>query len=120
MSRLSVRSLLGLWLPVVLYALVIFAASSFPSPEFPIQFWSFDKILHLAEYALLGILLARAIKGTQPVIDLRKLYLLVAAIALLYGVSDEFHQAFVPGRTVSVWDALTDGVGGFLGGLLIR
>lgn len=111
---------LGLWLPVVLFALVIFIASVFPAPEFPISFWNFDKLLHLAEYALLGILLGRAIKGTWPGIDLWKLYWLVAAIALIYGISDEFHQAFVPGRTVSIWDALSDGIGGFLGGFLIR
>ncbi|MDP3014799.1 MAG: VanZ family protein [Candidatus Subteraquimicrobiales bacterium] len=103
-----------------LYALVIFAASSFPQPEIPITFWNFDKVLHLAEYALFGMLLARAIKGTKPKMDLKRLYFLTTVIVLLYGFSDEFHQAFVPGRTVSVWDALTDGLGGFLGALFIR
>ena len=120
MPKSSTGNLIGLWLPVVLFALVIFTASASPAPEFPIPFWNFDKLLHLAEYALFGILLGRAIKGTRPDINLWKLYWLVAAIALIYGISDEFHQAFVPGRTVSVWDALSDGIGGFLGGLFIR
>lgn len=120
MPKSSTGNLIGLWLPVILFALVIFTASAFPAPEFPISFWNFDKLLHLAEYALFGILLGRAIKGTQLDINLWKLYWLVAAIALIYGISDEFHQAFVPGRTVSAWDALSDGIGGFLGGLFIR
>jgi len=81
---------------------------------------NFDKVLHLAEYGLFGILLARAMKGANPDIKLQRLYFLVAAIALLYGFSDEFHQSFVPGRTCSIWDALTDGIGGFLGALFIR
>lgn len=120
MARLSSVVSFGLWLPVILYAAVIFTASSFPQPEMPISFWNFDKILHLAEYGLFGILLARAIRGTSPNIKLKKLYLLAAMIALFYGISDEFHQAFVPGRNVSGWDVLTDGIGGFLGALFIR
>jgi VanZ family protein len=120
MPKLSAERLIGLWLPVVLYAILIFVSSAFPFPEVPVHFWNYDKVLHLGGFGLFGILLARAIKGTRPDINLRKLYLLVAMISLLYGASDEFHQCFTPGRTVSVWDALSDGVGGFLGGLLVR
>jgi len=120
MAKLKTGVWLGLWLPVFLYALVIFSGSSFPQPEMPITFWNFDKVLHLIEYGLFGILLARAIKGTKPEINLKRMYFLAAIVALLYGFSDEFHQAFVPGRTVSIWDALTDGAGGLLGALLIR
>jgi len=37
--------------------------------------------------------------------------------AALYGVTDEFHQAFTPGRSPDVFDVLADLVGGLLGGL---
>ena len=120
MSKIRPAVLWALWLPVALYALVIFMASAFPQPEMPITFWSFDKILHLAEYGLFGILLSRAIKGTAPGINLKRLCLLVTIIALGYGVTDEFHQLLVPGRMFSGWDMLSDGFGGFLGALLIR
>ena len=120
MNKTRKAILWGLWLPVGLYAAVIFILSSFSQPEMPIKFWNFDKILHLAEYGLFGILLARAIKGTAPAIRLNRLYLWVAVIAFTYGVTDEFHQLFVPGRVISGWDMLSDGIGGFLGALLIR
>ena len=32
-------------------------------------------------------------------------------IGTLYGVSDEFHQSFVPGRTASIWDLAADSIG---------
>ncbi|MDP3143714.1 MAG: VanZ family protein [Candidatus Omnitrophota bacterium] len=120
MVKLTSGIFVGLWLPVILYALVIFTASSFPQPEMPVSFWNFDKILHLAEYGLFGILLARAIKGTSPEIKMKRLYFLALLVAFAYGISDEFHQSFVPGRTVSIWDALIDGAGGFLGALFLR
>jgi VanZ family protein len=39
-------------------------------------------------------------------------------LALGFGVSDEFHQAFVPGRSVEILDGVADLVGGFLGAVL--
>ena len=35
--------------------------------------------------------------------------------SLLYGISDEYHQSFVPGREAGVADAIADTIGGFLG-----
>jgi len=42
-------------------------------------------------------------------------YWLPILIAVLYGVSDEFHQSFVPARDASVMDLVSDTVGAFLG-----
>jgi VanZ family protein len=39
----------------------------------------------------------------------------VALAVMLYGVSDEFHQYFVPGRSVEALDVLADALGGLLG-----
>lgn len=38
--------------------------------------------------------------------------------SFLYGLSDEWHQSFVPGRQVELGDLLADGIGGFLGGMI--
>lgn len=40
--------------------------------------------------------------------------ILITALTMLYGISDEYHQSFVPGRDVGALDVLADGVGGFL------
>lgn len=45
----------------------------------------------------------------------KKTLLFAVLIASLYGVSDEFHQFFVPGRVASVFDVFADVVGSILG-----
>jgi VanZ family protein len=103
---------LSLWLPVVLWAGLIFTLSSIPDLGTGLGAWDtvLRKIAHPAEFAVLGFLLARALGH-----DLAA-FLLGAA----YAVTDEVHQAFVPGRLGSVWDVLLDSVGVALGVLLLR
>lgn len=94
------------WGPAVLWAAVIFLLSSRPSPpETGMDFPGGDKVLHFGGYALLGALLSHggARRGVSP-------WLLVLAGAL-YGISDEFHQSFVPGRDVDVFDWAADCLG---------
>ncbi len=62
---------------------------------------------HLAEYGVLTFLLVLASAKTTAV-DWRWLLVAVTLLAALYGLSDEFHQSFVPGRTASVLDWATD------------
>jgi VanZ family protein len=71
-------------------------------------FW--DKLLHTVGYAGLGVLALRAFHGgfERP----RPAPTIYAAVAVvLWGISDEFHQSFVPGRNASAWDVLADAVG---------
>ena len=69
----------------------------------------------MGEYSILGFLAVRAIYS----LDLRSsngfLFALSVIFSVFYGFSDEIHQSFVPGRTVSIGDLMADGVGGFLG-----
>ena len=109
------------WLPVIIWAGGIFILSSFS--EFPSEIQpivSFDKFWHTLVYAGLGFLLVRAFdKGAKD--KFKNNFRLIALIcAILYGVSDEFHQHFVPERTMSVFDLIFDGVGAFLGQLVYR
>ena len=98
---------LSAWLPVVVWAALIFGLSSIPDLGTGLGGWdlALRKIAHAAEYAVLGALLFRAL-GRE---------LTALAIGIAYAVTDEVHQAFVPGRQGAVLDVLVDAVGVLVG-----
>jgi VanZ family protein len=68
------------------------------------------KTLHISEYTVLTLLLLRAAAfGTYPM-PLKRLFG-AGIVSLLYSMSDELHQHFVPGRTSSPEDVLIDSCG---------
>lgn len=86
------------------------------------SFEGMDKILHLLEYAILGVLFSRAWLLSWPNIFRTTTGVLVVTglFALLVGMSDEWHQVMVIGRTPSTWDALADILGCLLGAYLYK
>jgi VanZ family protein len=104
---------LHLWLPPLLYMLLIFhfSSESNPVPELTAHVW--DKLLHTAEYGGLGFLMYRAILGE----GMGGIRAVLAAVVLssVYGATDEWHQAFVPLRIPDVLDWLADTVGSTIG-----
>ncbi len=102
----------SLWAPVVFWALVIFALSSVPALSTGLGVW--DTILrkgaHMTEYALLAVLLFRALGRELPAF----------LIGLAYAASDEIHQHFVRGRHASPLDVAIDAAGLLLGLLALR
>jgi VanZ family protein len=69
---------------------------------------------HLAEYAVFGALLVFALWRGVPA-DAGRVAWTAMAIAALFAISDEFHQAFVPLRTPDVRDWVTDVLGASVG-----
>ena len=103
------------WGPVLVYAVAIFIQSAFPQVVPVKDGW--DKVLHFFGFALLGFLAARAVFLSGNIG--RAAGVVVAALlAAVWGVMDEFHQSFVPGRTASVGDALADTLGAIVGAVL--
>ncbi len=94
--------------PLIIWCTLIFLGSSLPSARVSenglVDFLA-HKIIHLIEYAVLGILARRAFGS----------WLKALAFCVLYGVSDEFHQLFVPGRQGKVRDVVVDALGSTLG-----
>ena len=102
------------WTLVAAYCGAIFYLSSManPLPELTAHVW--DKLLHLTEYSALGFLLALALGvWDSPT----KVWPVGIAILLgcLYGISDETHQSFVPGRDAEVGDVVADALGSAVG-----
>jgi VanZ family protein len=110
--------LVGLyWVPLVVYATVIYYLSSLSHPEVfaPSVFEVVsDKLLHAMEYGVLGILCYRAFRyATRPSLA-RYAVLLAIAVSAFYGLTDELHQGLVPGREADVGDLLADVAGASL------
>ena len=95
---------------------LIFYFSSQSKPQIPNVDWHlFDKLYHVLEYTVLGILVAHAFVNASFNIFRRAPWVFSFLFVILYGASDEWHQSFVPGRVVSVLDWTADCLGGFLG-----
>ena len=101
---------LTVWLPVLVWAAVIFAFSSIPSLSSGLGVWDtvLRKCAHVTEYAVLGALLYRAFEREVPAL----------AAGVAYAASDELHQHFVRGRHASPVDVGIDAVGVALGMIL--
>lgn len=107
------------WLPVVALCLAIFVQSCYPSIELKIGFQYKDKVLHMAVYGLLAILVFRAghvTWGNRK--SVTQLLIISVVFATLYGVSDELHQFFVPTRQFDVADGVANFVGSVLGSVV--
>ena len=106
-----VRRTLSLWLPVLLWACLIFGLSSIPNLSTGLGVW--DEILrkcaHATEYAILGVLLLRAVESELPAF----------VLGVAYAASDEVHQHFVRGRHGAVYDVAIDGAGAAVGLLAV-
>jgi VanZ family protein len=100
------------WIPVVLWAAVIFTFSSIPNLSSGLGTWDLvlRKLAHTTEYAILGALLLRAIGRDLPAF----------AAGVAYAATDEFHQHFVRGRHASPVDVAIDAVGVLIGILALH
>jgi len=105
--------LLSSWAPVILWAGLIYHLSSIPHLTTGWGIWDLilRKIAHVAEYAILMVLLLRAFWRTWPMGRRGAVLAWCFGLAVFYAATDEFHQSFVPGRGPSVIDVLIDAFG---------
>lgn len=112
-------SVVGRWLPVVVWTALILVGTSISPRALPRGPENSDKIAHLLMYAVLAMLLARALAevgrgreltGRQAALLLVKTFIICA----VFGALDEWHQQFVQ-RTTSLADWIADVVGAAAG-----
>jgi VanZ family protein len=77
-----------------------------------------DKHVHVLEYALLGLLIVRALAGGLGARVTARTAILGVILTTLYGASDEVHQMFVAGRSAEVYDLYADVAGGAIGAVV--
>ena len=111
MASMPIRVVLLRWVPSLVIMGFIFILSSLPSDKIP-YYGGFDYVLkkggHALGYGLLGLSYYYALPRS-----LSRLYRCVLALimAVLFALSDEYHQSFVQGRNSSISDVAIDTVG---------
>jgi VanZ family protein len=115
------QKLIKYYLPVFVWAGVIFTFSTLPTGPGQKIIWTdfiIKKTAHLTEYAIFAILIYRAIINTSLRAKNISGYTAIF-LSMLYGATDEFHQSFTPGRTPKLYDIGFDTIGATLGILII-
>jgi VanZ family protein len=109
------RATVTVRLPLLLWAAIMLAVSSTPGTHLPkIRLFSWDKLAHFGEYAVLAFLAARYFLAvrTLPIAVAAR----VAGVSvLLFAVADELHQVLIPNRTCSWQDLVADTMGTAVG-----
>jgi VanZ family protein len=103
------------WLLVILWAILIFYLSSRPADILPEMSDLLSYFVHFCAYWILAVLLVGALN--MPWRKSWVMAIVAMVLASLYGITDEFHQTFVAGRSGDVVAWLVDTAGGTLGAL---
>jgi VanZ family protein len=108
------------WLPVIIWALIIFKLSSGIVPQVSNLYWpnfAFMKTAHVVFFGVLAALLYRALRSEG--ISRKKAAIWSVVITMLYGASDELHQFFTQGREAKLRDIGFDTIGGAVAVLIV-
>lgn len=102
-------------LPPILFAAAIIGVSSIPDLRTPeVQVIAFDKLAHLAEYAIFAFLVYRSLVHLRGRVRVERAVWYAALVVSLFAVFDETYQRFIPGRYSSGIDIAADLAGAFL------
>jgi len=108
------------WFPVVFWSLIIFSFSSLTTPSTSTIYWQdfiVKKTAHMIEYGIFALLLYRALRAYE--MNKTKAVILSILFAGIYGLTDEFHQSFTPGRESRIRDVAFDTIGASLAMLAV-
>ncbi|MEO8209554.1 MAG: VanZ family protein [bacterium] len=101
---------------LIFYLLAIFILSSIPGEDFPkVEFEFSDKIVHIFIYAILFVLFFYSLNNQSKYAKLQKFALEFSFLfTVLFGITDELHQYFVPNRSCEFADWIADVIGALL------
>ncbi|MBI4153552.1 VanZ family protein [Candidatus Woesebacteria bacterium] len=109
------KTVIQLWGPPVVWAVIIFLLSARPVIPASQIFWKdflLKKSAHIIEYAIFTVLIYRALKESG--VKKYNAGLVAILISVIYGATDEYHQSFTPGREPRVRDVFFDTIGAIL------
>ena len=142
LDSVTSRHRLSRYGPVVIWAILIFFASTgaFSASNTAVLVrplhWLFPQLseatlnfihdivirksAHFTEYAIFGVLTARAFRSSSREFLRSHWFLISLLLVTAYALSDEFHQSFVPSRTASIYDSVIDSCGGLAALCFVR
>ncbi len=104
------------WSLTVIYMAIIFYFSSLSYfPPGPLTVAVSDLVKHAVLYFGLAILLFLSFNTIKNKNVKKKAWVLALLATILYGISDELHQLFVPNRVCSFSDVMANSIGAYLG-----
>ncbi|MBU1124644.1 MAG: VanZ family protein [Candidatus Omnitrophica bacterium] len=112
------RIFLKYWLPACICMGIIFIASSIPGSQIPSAFPYQDIVFHAGAYLLLAFFFARALRTTWAGLKDYQVLGITILYGVLYALSDEWHQSFVPYRMATAFDVFVDTAGTCAGSLI--
>lgn len=120
LSYLERYRLYILKIPLIVYWLILFILTSLPT-GLALKTDFSDKVNHFGAYGILSVLLFLNLK-LQYKNEVIKKYAgtFTIIIASIYGMLDELHQIFVPGRSAEFWDWLADFAGSVVAVLILN
>lgn len=116
---LEKRKIWLVYVPLAIYWLILFTATSLPAYDLP-KLGLSDKIQHFSAFFILAVLLNLALlyqRKSRFLFENTNIATIV--ICLFYAGIDEIHQTFIPGRFAEVLDWVADGSGVILGVFLV-
>lgn len=116
----KIKKLFSLWIPPICWSFLIFTLSSRSLPSTSQIFWKdfiVKKSAHIIEYTVFSSMLYRAFRNSG--VNKRNSGIIAVTLAIIYALSDEFHQSFTPGREPRLRDVIFDTIGASLAIYLI-
>jgi hypothetical protein len=104
------------WTPPLMWVAIILIGTSWPSISVGPDVQHLDKVVHFTAYAVLSALILRAMPSPRDVGTV----VIVIALVSVFGAVDEWHQSFIPGRSMSFADWVADSAGALAGALSVR
>jgi len=116
---LEKRKVLLVYVPLIIYWLILFIATTLPAERLPSVGFS-DKINHFLAYFVLAVLVNLTLiyqRKSRFLFETAQIATII--ICLFYGALDELHQLLVPGRSAETWDWVADALGTLTGVLIV-
>ena len=115
-KKLKENKVVLVYLPLVVYWIVLFILTTTPTDIIPQLFRAQDKLEHFAAYLVLAVLLSLTLHFQKKRVSLsRNLIIATLSLIMIYAAIDELHQIFVPGRIADIFDWMADSLGGAFG-----